>query len=780
MRNVYHPRALAWGEMSAHVEGVLARLAQGREERLRHVEVQPERAAVHADWPSWVDDEVRASYPGITRPWQHQVEAAEIAHAGEHVVLSTGTASGKSLAYALPILTAIHAGASAPNGRGATALYIAPTKALAHDQLRTFTERELPWLRAATVDGDNSTDERRWAQNHANLVLTNPDLLHHSLLGGHERWAPFLKRLRYIVIDEAHIYRGVFGSHVSSVIRRLRRICAHLGCDPVIIAASATVADPAIALERLIGDPVREVTVDGSPRPQRTIALWQPLDISADDATAVHRTATTEAAHLLADLVADGRQTLAFVRSRRGAEGVALLTRDLLREIDPELVESVASYRGGYLPEERRALEQSLRDGRIRALATTNALELGIDISGLDAVVIAGWPGTRASLWQQFGRAGRGDAPALAIFIAREDPLDAFVVEHPSSILDAPVEASVFDPTNPVILGPHLCAAASEIPLTDDDAVRWFGPTSLALLDDLAQQGFLRRRATGWFWTRRERASDLADLRSTGGAPIRIIEEDSGRLLGTIDQASSHSTVHPGAVYTHQGTTSVVTALDLDEAVATVVIEPVDYTTQAHEISDIRVLDVHESRPWGAATINVGQVLVASQVTSFQRRRLITGESLGEQGLDLPVRELVTTGVWWTITDDQCAAASLEVTEIPGAVHAAEHASIALLPLFATCDRWDIGGVSTALHIDTGMTTVFVYDGYPGGAGFSQHGFDIARTWLTATRDLIRDCRCRDGCPSCIQSPKCGNGNNPLDKLAAVRVLTELLRNATD
>ncbi|MDD2859217.1 MAG: DEAD/DEAH box helicase [Candidatus Nanopelagicales bacterium] len=766
--------------MSAHVEGVLARLAQGREERLRHVEVQPERAAVHADWPSWVDDEVRASYPGITRPWQHQVEAAEIAHAGEHVVLSTGTASGKSLAYALPILTAIHAGASAPNGRGATALYIAPTKALAHDQLRTFTERELPWLRAATVDGDNSTDERRWAQNHANLVLTNPDLLHHSLLGGHERWAPFLKRLRYIVIDEAHIYRGVFGSHVSSVIRRLRRICAHLGCDPVIIAASATVADPAIALERLIGDPVREVTVDGSPRPQRTIALWQPLDISADDATAVHRTATTEAAHLLADLVADGRQTLAFVRSRRGAEGVALLTRDLLREIDPELVESVASYRGGYLPEERRALEQSLRDGRIRALATTNALELGIDISGLDAVVIAGWPGTRASLWQQFGRAGRGDAPALAIFIAREDPLDAFVVEHPSSILDAPVEASVFDPTNPVILGPHLCAAASEIPLTDDDAVRWFGPTSLALLDDLAQQGFLRRRATGWFWTRRERASDLADLRSTGGAPIRIIEEDSGRLLGTIDQASSHSTVHPGAVYTHQGTTSVVTALDLDEAVATVVIEPVDYTTQAHEISDIRVLDVHESRPWGAATINVGQVLVASQVTSFQRRRLITGESLGEQGLDLPVRELVTTGVWWTITDDQCAAASLEVTEIPGAVHAAEHASIALLPLFATCDRWDIGGVSTALHIDTGMTTVFVYDGYPGGAGFSQHGFDIARTWLTATRDLIRDCRCRDGCPSCIQSPKCGNGNNPLDKLAAVRVLTELLRNATD
>lgn len=755
---------------------MLARLAQGREERLRHVEVRPARAAEFADWPNWVSDEVRDSFPGIQRPWAHQAQAAEIAHAGEHVVLATGTASGKSLAYALPILTAIRSGLTAANGRGATALYIAPTKALAHDQLRTFDERKLPWLRAATVDGDNSREERLWAQAHANLILTNPDLLHHSMLGGHERWAAFLKRLEYIVIDEAHVYRGVFGAHVSAVLRRLRRICAHLGSSPVVVAASATVAEPAIALARLIGDPVREITEDASPAPERTIALWQPMDLAGPQPA--QRTATTEAAHLLADLVADGRQTLAFVRSRRAAEGVAALTRDLLRELDPSLVDSVAAYRGGYLPEERRALEASLRDGRIQALATTSALELGIDISGLDAVVIAGWPGTRASLWQQFGRAGRGDAPALAIFIAREDPLDAFVVDHPSSVLDAPVEASVFDPANPVILGPHLCAAASELPLTDEDAQRWFGPSSLALLVALGEQGLLRKRANGWFWTRRDRASDLADLRSTGGAPVRIIEEGTGRLLGTIDQASSHSTVHPGAVYAHQGVTSVVTSLDLDESVASVVEEEVDYTTIAHETSEIRILRTADSRPWGAATINVGQVQVTSQVLSFQRRRLLTGESLGEQGLELPERELVTTAVWWTVTDDQCAAAAVDVTEIPGAVHAAEHASIALLPLFATCDRWDIGGVSTALHIDTGLTTVIVYDGYPGGAGFAQHGFDIARTWLTATRDLIRECRCREGCPSCVQSPKCGNGNHPLNKLAAVRILTELLRKA--
>ena len=331
-----------------------------------------------------------------------------------------------------------------------------------------------------------------------------------------------------------------------------------------------------------------------------------------------------------------------------------------------------------------------------------------------------------------------------------------------------------------MILGPHLCAAASEFPLTDEEAIRWFGPSSIDLLEQLAFQGFLRKRTTGWFWTRRDRASDLADLRSSGGAPIRIVEESTGRLLGTVDQASSHTTVHPGAVYTHQGVTSVVAELDLDDLVATVVEEPVDYTTHAHEISDIRILDEFEGRPWGEATIHVGQVQVTSQVTSFQRRRLFTGENLGEQGLELPERELITTAVWWTVTDDQCTHANIDSTEIPGAVHAAEHASIALLPLFATCDRWDIGGVSTALHIDTGVTTVFDYDGYPGGAGFAQHGFDIARQWLTATRDLIRECRCREGCPSCIQSPKCGNGNNPLDKAAAIRILTELLRDATD
>jgi DEAD/DEAH box helicase domain-containing protein len=443
--------------------------------------------------------------------------------------------------------------------------------------------------------------------------------------------------------------------------------------------------------------------------------------------------------------------------------------------VDPSLTESVASYRGGYLPEERRELESRLRSGSLRALATTNALELGIDISGLDAVITAGWPGTRASLWQQFGRAGRSGAPALSIFIARDEPLDTYLVHHPSAMLGRPVEANVFNPENPYVLAPHLCAAASELPLTTDDAVRWFGPGSLALLDSLVADGFLRKRPTGWYWTRRDRASDLADLRGTGGPPVRIVEEGTGRILGTMDVAAAHANAHPGAVYMHQGVTHLVTSLNLADSVATVVEQDVDYSTSAREVSDIRILEELERVTLGEATMSFGRVHVSSQVVAFMRRRAITGEVLGEEALDMPVRELETTAVWWTLSDAQIIDSAIESTEVPGSAHAAEHASIGMLPLFATCDRWDIGGVSTAHHIDTGRMTVFVYDGLAGGAGFAEYGYHHAREWLTATRELIAECVCESGCPACIQSPKCGNANNPLDKPGAIAFLDQLL-----
>lgn len=770
--------------MSGHVAPpvLLERLAAGRPERVRHVEQVDARDATCVPWPTWLPDDVRAAFvtAGVAEPWRHQAQVAEHARAGQHVVVSTGTASGKSLAYLLPALTSVAEGAAAPDGRGATVLYLAPTKALARDQLRAMQALGLPWLRATAVDGDTPHEERDWARRHANVIVTNPDFVHHALLGNHRGWAAFLRRLTVIVIDECHIYRGVFGSHASAVFRRLRRIAAHLGADPVVVAASATVAEPEVCVSRLIGDDVVAVTDDASPRAGRTIVFWEPGATGATDLDGVpiRRSATSEAAELLADLVVEGRRTLAFVRSRRGAEAVAITARDRLDEIDPDLVRLVASYRAGYLPEERRALEQQLRDGAITGMAATSALELGIDITGLDVVLVTGWPGTRASLWQQIGRAGRGADAALAIFIARDDPLDTYIVGHPDSVLGQPVEASVFDPENPYVLAPHLCAAASELPLTEEAAVRWFGASAPARLDELTAQGLLRRRPTGWFWTQRDRASDLADLRGSGGAPVQIVEEGTGRILGSLDHAAAPANLHPGAVYTHQGVTHLVTALDLEQCVATVVQDDTDIVTDAQSISDVEIIDERHRVAWGDGVLSFGEVLVTEQVVGFSRRRVRSGEFLGSQALDLPARQLRTTAVWWTVSARQLAEAELAEADVAGAAHAAEHASIGLLPLFATCDRWDIGGLSTPLHPDTGLATVFVYDGYPGGAGFAEHGFHTAHAWLTATRQRIAECACANGCPSCVQSPKCGNGNEPLDKSGAVRLLDVLLPGA--
>ncbi len=744
---------------------ILARLSAGREGSLRHVRALPERTAHVADWPDWAPAVAVTAWQarGIDRPWSHQVQAAQASWSGEHVVIATGTSSGKSLAFGL---TAFHRILAPADGREATVLYLAPTKALAHDQLRSLENLDIPGVRAGVADGDSSTEERVWARRHANYLITNPDMLHHSILPGHASWASFLRRLSLVIVDEAHSYRGVFGAHIAAVLRRLRRLCAHYGTDPRFFLASATIASPEESAGRLVGSPVHAITDDTSPRPPVTIALWEP----GEDDAGTPRSALAEAAGLLADLVVDDRQALAFVRSRRGAEAVASMARGHLAAVDPGLVGSVAAYRGGYLPEERRALEGRLRSGDLRGLATTSALEMGIDISGLDAVVTAGWPGTRASLWQQFGRAGRAEAPALAIFVARDDPLDSFLVAHPEAALDRPVEATVFDPGNPFVLAPHLCAAAQELPLTDEDLATWFAPSGADLVPQLVSDGLLRKRPTGWYWTQRGRASDLADLRGSGGMPVSVVELDTGRLLGTVDAASAAATVHPGAVYVHQGITHVITALDLTEAVALAHEETVDYFTIARTVSDIHIVDIEESASFGPIDLARGEVEVTSRVVSFQRKRL-NGQSLGEEPLDLPEQNLRTRAVWWTIDDVALADAGIEPSNVPGAAHAAEHASIGLLPLFATCDRWDLGGVSTARHPDTGRPTIFVYDGFPGGAGFSAHGYAIARQWLQATRSVIAECSCSDGCPSCIQSPKCGNGNNPLDKAQAVALL---------
>ncbi|MEU5549246.1 DEAD/DEAH box helicase [Micromonospora sp. NPDC047793] len=812
---------------------------------ITHIERVPPRSGIAVPWPHWAPEELRAAYArrGVTTPWRHQVEAAEIAYDRRHVVVATGTASGKSLAYQLPALATLLADPRA------TVLYLAPTKALAADQLRAVATLEIEGVRPSCYDGDTPRAEREWIRRHSRFVLTNPDMLHHGILPGHAQWSGFLRRLAYVVVDECHVYRGVFGSHVAHVLRRLRRQCARYrpatgDPGPTFVLASATSGDPAAAAGRLTGLPVTAVTEDTSPRAGVTFALWEPPLLPPDpaaipaprpapasraapadsaaggpppagrsltgrslagsgadgstparsasgdptpagspsggplheaaDLTQVRRSALRETADLLADTVASGVRTLAFVRSRRGAEVVATSTRRSLDEAVPGLGDRVAAYRGGYLREERRELERALLHGDLLGLASTNALELGVDLIGLDAVLICGYPGTRASLWQQAGRAGRSGQEALAVLIARDDPLDTYLVHHPEAVFGAPVEATVLDPANTYVLGPQLACAAAEAPLTDAD-LALFGDGAKETVAALVEAGALRQRPTGWYWRHRERPQ--VDLRGDGGAPVCVVEAATGRLLGTVDGGSAHFLLHSGAVYLHQGVSYVVDSLDLDDGCALVHPEEPDWSTHARDVTSLSVVSVRSYVDAGPVGLFLGEVDVTSQVVSYQRRRIATGEVIDTRPLDLPARELRTVAVWFTLSPESLAAAGVDPADVPGGLHAAEHAAIGLLPLVATCDRWDIGGLSTAVHPDTEAPTVFVYDGHPGGAGFAERAYGMASSWLRATRDAIAECGCEHGCPSCVQSPKCGNGNNPLSKPDAVTVLNVVLAN---
>ncbi|OMG17585.1 DEAD/DEAH box helicase [Actinomyces naeslundii] len=835
----------------------------GRDGRLVHLQRTPARPGRHADWPEWADPDLVAAYRriGVERPWTHQVAAAQSAHAGHHTVLATGTGSGKSLAAWLPALSDVLAAQSpgadsriSAHGRRPTTLYLSPTKALAADQAASLgrligeleaVQREagtptgsLRTVRAGTCDGDTPLPERDWVRAHADVVLTNPDFLHFSLLPGHERWTRLLRGLRYVVIDECHAYRGILGAHVALVLRRLLRLVARLrprGPQPIVLCASATAAEPALTAARLIGaepDDVVAVTDDGAPAGERTLALWQPalrdpwelpapdVEPAQDSARATEpdsgdpgedpsarRSAVVEAAELLVDLMSVGARALVFVRSRRSAEIVAERARHTLGLSLPELIGTVSAYRGGYLPEERRALEADLRSGRLRALATTNALELGIDVTGLDAVLIAGWPGTRVSLGQQAGRAGRAGSRGLAVLIASDNPLDAYLVHHPEAVFAAP-EATVFDPANPYVLAPHLCAAASEAPLRAED-LALFGLPDDALLRELESRGALRRRPTGWFWNVNlpGRPQDLTSLRGDGPPEVPVVEADTGAVIGTVDGAAADSTVHEGAVYVHQGRVYVVEELADDVALVRQR-AAVGYRTRARSRSSVRIIAEREQQVWGrpvgggnrlddlpepsahtaddgrevpgaaAITWSFGSVEVTGQVTGYQRMALPGGEVVSQHALEMDEHVLPTAAVWWTIPQEACEAAGLEPTDLPGALHAAEHASIGMLPLLATCDRWDIGGLSTAAHPQTGAPTVFVHDGHAGGAGFAERGYRAGREWLAATLAVIEGCGCASGCPSCVQSPKCGNNNEPLDKAGAAALLRLLLEAA--
>jgi DEAD/DEAH box helicase domain-containing protein len=766
-----------------------------------HVEYIPARSGRAAPWPEWAPAVLVDAFAarGIRAPWSHQVTAANHAQAGRNVILSTAAASGKSLGYLMPALTSVLA--------GDTALYITPSKALAADQLASIRSLGLPGLQAASFDGDSSRAERDWARSHARYLLTTPDMLHCTLLPGHARWSGFFGRLRYVIIDECHGYRGVFGSHVAHVLRRLRRVVAqHGGPGPVFVLASATIGSPAACARLLTGLDAEEVTDDGSPRGPLAFALWEPplTETRGEAGSRLRRTATAHTADLLAALVRENVQTLAFIRSRRGAEAVAMAAR---RQLEPGMAAAgrppgapaavmptaadgpgapvpgtapsggpealVAAYRSGYLPEDRRRIEAALSDGRLVGLATTTALELGVNITGLDAVLMAGWPGTFASLWQQAGRAGRSGRSAAAVLIAADDPLDTYLVRHPEILLRHPVEATVLDPANPYVLAPHLCAAAAELPLTERD-LEIFGPAARAVVAELTRSGRLRRRADAWYSMRRFQNAP-GGLRGAGLAPVLVVEEATGRLVGTVDEPSAQLLVHDGAVYVHQGESYLVRKLDLDDRVA--LVEPGDpgYVTTARDLTEVEVRAEHQRMTWGEAEIRFGDVQVTRQVTGYTKRRSDTGTPLGEEPLDLPPRHLLTRAVWVTVSAAQREGLAAAGVDLAGAAHAVEHACLGLLPLFATCDRFDVGGVSADLHAATGRLSVFVYDGHQGGSGFAERGFQAAPEWLRATRQAIAGCDCETGCPSCVQSAKCGTANHPLSKRGAVALLDLIL-----
>src|SRR3954469_10283948 len=619
------------------------------ENPLRHVADLASRQARPQAWPHWADpDVVRAFHDrGITAPWSHQSEAADLAHDGRHVVLSTGTASGKSLAYQLPILTAF---ATDPRAR---ALYLSPTKALGHDQLRAAhalidAVGTLGTVAPTAYDGDSPSEVRRFARERSRWIFSNPDMIHLSLLRNHARWAVFLRNLRYIVVDECHYYRGVFGSNVAMVLRRLMRLCTRYSAAPTVIFASATTAQPGVTASELIGQTVAEVTEDGSPHEARTVALWEPAlrtDLVGENGAPVRRSAGAEAARVMADLIAEGARTLTFVRSRRGAELTALGARARLEDVAPELADRVASYRAGYLAEDRRALERALAEGDLRGLASTNALELGVDIAGLDAVVLAGFPGTVTSFWQQAGRSGRRGQGALIVLIARDDPLDTYLVHHPEALLDKPVERVVIDPANPYVLGPQLLCAATEMPLDEAEVRRWEAEPVAA---ELVEDGLLRRRGGKYSPAAGLDPHPAVDIRGSAGGQIAIVEAGTGRMLGSTGAGQAPATIHPRAVYLHQGESYLVDSLSFSDGVAFVHAEDPGYATFAREITDIAITGTGERVEYDAVTLGLVPVSVTHRVIGFLRRRL-SGEVIDFVELDMPEHCLPTTAVMYTI-----------------------------------------------------------------------------------------------------------------------------------
>lgn len=712
---------------------------------------------------------------GITQLYGHQLQCFDEAMGvgespGGNVIVTTGTASGKSLCFNLPVL---HTLAVDPKAR---ALYLYPTKALAQDQARKLGElgagikrgAKTPVLRHAIYDGDTPGGERRAIRERSNLVLSNPDMLNQGVLPNHRQWADFFANLAWIVVDEAHVYRGVFGSHVANVLRRLRRIAAAYGTMPRIIATSATIANPKQLAERLTGEQFALVDRDTGPRADREIVIWNPPLL--DEANGTRASALGEAASLLVNLVRADQRTIVFMKSRRGVELIRRFAVEALAD-RPDLAESVMPYRAGYTIQQRREIEQKLAKGQLRAVVATSALELGIDIGELDAAICTTFPGTVASLRQMWGRAGRRDE-GLAVYVAGEDALDQFFCRHPDEFLSRPVEAAILDPFNETIHLRHLHAAAYELPLGKPDR-EFFGDEVDLHAQQLVSAGVLREQKGRYLPRGDDFPASRIALRSASADNFHIVDGESGEVIGTVESERAFTTTHPGAIYLHVGRQYEIDEIDIDARTVVAREFSGDWYTQPKYEIDTYIERTIEAREVGNAQLNFGLVSVSEQVIAFQRKKISDHEVLSLEALDLPAQHFTTQALWYTLGDEPLTE-ELPLNILQGSLHAAEHAQIAVLPLIAMCDRWDIGGLSTAFHSQTGQPTIFIYDGHPGGVGIAERGYHQFERLSTDALRLIAECKCEHGCPSCVQSPKCGNLNEPLHKAGSKKLLSAL------
>ncbi len=715
------------------VVGAWDDLLQGEE--LAYVGTEPARPARTEPLPEGLHDEVRSALP-FDSVYRHQAEAWEAAQRGEHFVVTTGTASGKTLAFNLPVADAL---AREPKQR---AFYLYPTKALAQDQARALSALGVKRLRPAIYDGDTET-ERRWQiRKWANVILTNPDMLHVGILPHHDRWGDVFQNLRYVIVDEAHVYRGVFGSHVANVLRRLRRVAAIYGAEPQFLLASATIANPGELAHSLLGVDATVIAGDAAPRAERTIAFWNPP--LEDEELGLRASPLGEASRLMANLVSRGLRTICFAKSRRAAELIHRFTVDRLG--DAEEAARLAPYRAGYTPQQRRDIERRLVEGELLGVTATDALELGIDIGLLDCAISVGFPGTVASLRQQWGRAGRREH-GLAVLIASEDALDQYFMREPETLLGRQVEAAILDYSNHRVLDGHVLAAAYEAPIDDDDRAT-LGDAALERAPHLPE---LRRTKTGFVWGGRDYPAARTPLRSTSPDAFTVVDAETGAVLGLVERERAYSTVHEGAIYLHLGEQYHV--FELDHSARTALVEPFngDYYTQTKKETMTAIDAASRVERRLGLELTFGRVSVTEQVVAYQKKSR-DGKQLDLVALDLPETTFETEAIWY-LPEPPMLEGLETMPRLLGTLHAAEHSMIALLPLWAMCDRWDIGGLSTNLHFQTGRPTVFIYDGHPGGVGITERGFDVFEGWVADTAKLLDGCPCEQGALHAFSHP---------------------------